>query len=456
MDEGHEPERIEIELTSHEPATRRTARVPYGATVDSTDPDELGGPGLLGTERGRLVAVGAAVAVIALTVGVLMGRLGSGDVATSDDTATTNRATTTTDPERDSDTLPRAPAVLAPTTTRPERTTTTTIDPEQVVEGSITINPVLTPEKVELIALTRRGALIRIDSITGATRSTTLGSPSPSLFSEQSFVSAGDGWILAGISDDRGGEITAILDDGSRSTVDLAESWPPLTTDGPGLWRAEVDQPTGLPSHLVGLSLDGSETGEVIELDGYPPQIIDPLGGVVVQAPGGYYALTPESRTRITVGHLHALGRRRAVVRECDARLECGFFVIDRDSGAREPLQIAAELETQLGWPGLGWWGFGNPLSPDEDAMVAARLDNAGPSIGVLDLSTGSYTELGRIGNAPQAAWGPAGRYLYWLDDGRIMVFDRSTGESVPFSDDFDAVSAVTVRSFAGSADDVD
>src|SRR5680860_1826076 len=123
--------------------------------------------------------------------------------------------------------------------------------------------------------------------------------------------------------------------------------------------------------------------------------MIDPLGGIVVQAPGGYYVLTPDSRTRITVGQLHALGRRRALVRECDDRLECGFFVIDRDSGARERLHIDAELETQLQSAGVGWWGLGTPLSPDEGALVVATFDNTGPDIGVLDLSTGSYTELG-------------------------------------------------------------
>ena len=443
MDDGQEPGRIEVELTSHGPATHRTDRAAEAATGDAPGPGGLVTPGVLGTERRRLVAVGSAVAVLALAVGVLVGRSGSGGQESAGDPARPpSAATSTTRPNRD--TLPAAPSLPAPSTTRPERTTTTmtttTIDPELVVEGSITVNPVLTPEKAELIALTRQGAVVRIDVITGATRTT-----HPVSFGA-SFVAAGDGWIL--MPDDRGGLVT-IADDGSRSPVDLGGWWPPLTADGGGFWRAEFDEPSGRPSRLVRMTLDGSDAGEVIELDGHHPQFIDPRGGVVVQAPGGYFVLTPHARTRVTVGQLHALGRRRALVRECDERLECGFFVVDRDSGAREPLHLDAELERQLEAAGFGWWGFGTPLSPDEDALVVTTFDDAaGPDIGVLELSTGSYTALGGFENEPQATWGPGGRYLYWLDAGRIMVFDRSTGASVLFSDDLDTVTALTVRPF--------
>ena len=451
MDEGHEPERIEIELTSHEPATtagrtgRARAGLPDEATVETTDPDEVGRPGLLGTEQGRLVAVAATAAVLALLVGVLVGRIGSGDVESADDiSSTTTEVTTTTRPPGNRDTLPRAPEILAPTTTRPERATTTTIDPEQLVEGSIAINPVVTPEKAEVIAVTRQGVVVRIDAITGSTVST-----HASAQFGQAFVSAGDGWVV--VPDDRGG-LSVIADDGSRSSVDLGGWFPPLTSDGAAFWRAEFDQPSGQPSLLVETLLDGSETGAVIELDGFYPQMVDPLGGVVVQAPGGFYSLTPDSRTRMTVGQLYALGRRRALVNECDAELECGVFVIDRDSGARERLQLDAELEDLLQSSGGAWWPFAKPLSPDEEALAVITFGNAGPVVGVLDLSTGSYAELGSD-NEPQVAWGPGSRYLYWLDGGRIMVFDRSTGESVLFSEDLDSVAAVTVRAFVGSAD---
>jgi len=451
VDEGHEPERIEIELTAHEPAAPagRTGRVqgglPDGASVETTDPDDVGRPGLLGTEQGRLVAVAATAAVLALLVGVLVGRMGSGDVESADDlSSTTTEVTTTTRPPGNRDTLPRAPEILAPTTTRPERATTTTIDPEQMVEGSIDINPVVTPEKAEIIALTRQGVVVRIDAITGSTVST-----QASAQFGQAFVSAGDGWVLVP-SDDGGSSV--IADDGSRSTLDLGEWWPPLMAgSASAFWRSEIDRQFGFPTRLVGVAIDGSETGVVIELDGHYPQMLDPLGGVVVQAPGGFYVVRAESRAHLTAGQLIALGERRALVYECDDRLECGYFVVDRTTGTADRLEVDPELGERppLGW--VGWWSLVEPLSPNEEAVVVAAWNGQAQSLGVLDLTTGSYTELGTFDNEPQAAWGPGSRYLYWLDGGRIMVFDRSTGESVVFSEDLDSVAALTVRGFVGS-----
>ncbi len=451
MDEGHEPERIEIELTSHEPARQRTTggtTAGGGQTPSGHDGavETAGRPGVLGTERGRLVAVAAAAGVIALVVGVLVGRLGSGELeSAADPSSTTDVATTTSRPDGNRETLPRAPSVLTPTTTRPAPSTTTTIAPGRVVDGSIAINPVVTPEKVEVIALTRQGAVVRIDAITGATASMQTGARFG-----QAFVATVDDRVL--VPDDRGG-LAVFAEDGSSSSVDLGGWWPPLTSGDAAFWRAEFEQPSGQPFRLVETLLDGTETGAVIELDGFYPQMADPLGGVVVQAPGGYYSLTPDSRERMTVGQLHALGRRRALVHECDERLECGVFVVDRESGARERLQLDPEFETQLQAAGVAWWAFARPLSPDENALVVITFGHTGPMMGVLDLSSGSYTELGGFENEPQAAWGPAGRYLYWVDGGRIMVFDRSTGESVLFSEDLDPVAAVTVRPFGSPAD---
>ncbi|MDW3214005.1 MAG: hypothetical protein R8G01_08430 [Ilumatobacteraceae bacterium] len=454
MDEGHESERIEIELTSHDPAgaaarARRMRSVPVGGEGDATDPGETGvpvEPGFLGTERGRLVTVGAVAAMIALLVGVLLGRIGSGEVessggdgAVTTDEVTTDEATTTTRPASTGDTLPRAPTVLAPTTTRPVRTTTTTIGVDDLVAGSVAINPGVAREKIEIVAMTGSGVLVRIDAITGATHSTGTGAG----FGQPFVTVSADGVI---VPDDRGGFVF-IADDGSRTSVDLGGWWPPLTSTST-VWRAEIDQGTGQVTGLVEVSFDGIETGAVIDVDGYYPQAIDPLGGVIVQAPGGFYAVRPDARERVTDGMLLALGERTAVVHECDVRLDCGYFVVDRASGTRERLALDPDSVERIEFGGFGWWSLGAPLSPDEDALVVVTFGDRGPAMGVLDLTTGSYVELGRFENEPHAAWGPGGRHLYWLEAGRIMVFDRSTGESVPFSDDLDRVVALDIRPF--------
>lgn len=453
MDEGHEPERIEIELTSHDPAgaaarARRTRAVPtdddtiVDAVVEAGEP---GGPGWLGTERGRLLGVGAGAALVALVVGVLVGRIGSGGVESSEPAATTAAATTTTTMPGNSDTLPRAPDVLSPTTTRPDRTTTTTtVSVDGWTEGSIAIDPDFDREPVEIVALVGQGLLVRIDATTGATLST-----QTSARFGQPLVSATDGWVL--VPDDRGG-FESVGDDGSRTAIDLGGWWPALTS-GATAWRAEFGEP-GQLTRLVQVSFDGTETGDVIDVDGFYPVATDPLGGVIVQASGGYYIVAPDSRERLTTGMLHAIGERTALVHECDDQLECGYFVIDRSSGAREPIDIDAQELENLQFGGFGWWSLGSPLSPTEDALVVVTFGAQGPAMGVLDLTSGSYTELRRFENEPQAAWSPSGRYLYWVDGGSIMAFDRSTGESVPFSDDVDRVVAIGARPLADTIDE--
>jgi hypothetical protein len=466
VDDGHEPERIEIELTSHEPASpggrsrRAPGGVPDGASVEAGDPDDPG-PGLLGTERGRLIAVAAATAALALVVGVLVGRLGSGDVASSEGTeASTADSTTTTRGPGNRDTLPRAPEILAPTTTRPERPTTTTIDPERMTEGSIQIHPDVPPDPVELVGLTVNGEMIRIDVTTGATVSTrvdgSVGGP-PS-------VLAGRGWVLVPTFDPQVAsdqEATVIYDDGSRSSVLVGAGWTGwptfLASGNTTVWRIDSQEETGQPIRLVELTIDGSETGVTIELDGFYPQMTDPRGGVVVHAPGGYYVLGPDSRARLTSGQLIALGRRRAVVNECDDQLECGYFVVDRSTGARTSLILDPALGERPSIELGGWWSFREPMSPDEGALLVLTWDNSGggrQAIGVLDLATGEHAEIGGSMDQPmQMEWSPDGQRVYWLDGGRLKVFERSTGESVLLSDDLDRLNALTLRPSSGAAD---
>jgi hypothetical protein len=449
VDQGHEPERIEIELTSHDPAgAGRARRVRAGSADDdlaTTEPGKVGEPGLLGSERGRLIAVGAAAAVIALLIGVLVGRMGSGDVESSDAaSSTTAEATTTTRPAENRDTLPRAPEILTPTTTRPQPATTTTVDPEQLITGTISIDPAVPPDDVEVVVLNGEGDVVRIDVASGATVSTRvegsqLGPP---------FVDAGKGWVLVH-SFDETGSWTVIFDDGSRSSVDLGSWFPSLTSNGgSSFWRLEIDRASGAPTHLVEVAVDGSETGAVLDLDGFYPQLTDPLGGVVVQAPGGYYLMRPDVRTRFTSGQLIALGERRALVNECDEQLVCGYFVVDRTTGARTQLALDPALGDLAAIEIGSWWSLRDPMSPDENALLIVSYDQQSgfQTHGVLDLTTGEHTEIGALLDAPQMVWSPGGRSVYWLDVGRLMVFDPSTGESVLFSDDLDTLTALTVR----------
>ena len=67
-------------------------------------------------------------------------------------------------------------------------------------------------------------------------------------------------------------------------------------------------------------------------------------------------------------------------------------------------------------------------------------------SLGVIDLTTGGYEPIGGFVDTPAMAWAPDGRSVYWLDRGRLTVFDRSTGVSTLFSDDLGTIIGFTLR----------
>jgi hypothetical protein len=183
----------------------------------------------------------------------------------------------------------------------------------------------------------------------------------------------------------------------------------------------------------------------------------DPLGGVVVQAPGGYFVLTPDGATRFTTGTLVALGRDRALVRECDELLACGYSVVDRATGLRTPLPLDPAIGDRVELE-LGWWSFRDPIDPTGEAVLVSFWDQSGSGrqrFGVLDLTTGGFRGIDEAGANPSLEWAPDGRHLYWLDTrSRLSVFDLDTGESVLFSDDLGMLNAFALRPVSPSFDE--
>lgn len=461
MDEGNEPERIEIELTSHEPAeTAARARRLRSATEDGDTgvvatgdvDDDDAGP--LATERGRLLAVGLGAAVVSLLIGVVVGRMGSGEVESSDAASTTMEVSTTTTMPGSNDTLPRAPDIQAPPTTRAPATTTTTIPVDGWVERSVVVDPAVAREQDEVVALTRDGQVVRIDVATGTVASHPVAADGPrNGFGGPALVYAGTDWVLVPTFDEEGRSII-VFDDGGRSSVDLA-GWTPVMVGPSGgtFWRPRFDPSIGEISEMVEVTLDGTETGVEVDLDGRYPMAADPLGGFVVQAPGGIYAVGADTTERLTGGRLLATGSRRLVVEECSEQLECGYFVVDRATGGRAVLPLDPSLEGSVGIEAGGWWSVRSPLNPEEDALIVVRWDHSGSGgqmLGVVDLTTGEYTDIGGVFDTPQAAWSTDGTRIYWLDRGAIMVFDPATDESVLLSPDLDEFAALAVRPSVG------
>ncbi len=460
VDQRPEPQRVEIELTSHEPSARRSRMAGMGheQARGGAEPEAVSATGSSVTpeaERHRLLLGGSLiVVVVVLIAGVIVGRLGDAQSSGTDGEAVASETRAPT-PARSAPVergeIP--PAVDTPVAPSPPtvRTDPSEVgesgrngDSDVVVERRIDVHPAVSAVGVEVVALTSRGEAVRIDTATGAIVSVDVAGAQfgpPTVF-------AGDGWILVPSSDGVRGS-TVLFDDGTRSSIDTGFAWTLLTTgEGDTFWRGDVSPGGALPDRLVEMAIDGSRTGSEIDLRGFIPRMLDPLGGVVVDAPGGSYVLTAESATRLTSGRALAVGRQRQLVHECDELLDCGYFVVERATGERRALTLDPELEELPTFELTAGREFQSPWNGPEDAVLILGRSPAGSgtqSYWLLDLVDGGYTEIGETGDVPTARWSDD-QSLFWLDRGRLRWFDRATGESVLFSEELGNLNAFTLR----------
>jgi hypothetical protein len=459
VDEGREPERIEIELTSHEPARpskRGASTAAGGSSVASGETAS----GVLETERGRLIAVAAFIGVLALLIGVLVGRAGSdGDVATADSAATTTtvRPRSSTTASGASDPLPTVRTIDTPPPTAPPVATAPGVDQVGPTMGVIAVAPEFTGLGVEIIGLTVGGDVIQVDPATGSTVTHyELGTPfgPPVVF-------AGPGWILVPTvsSGDQSGAVV-LADDGTRSFIDTGRSWPfAVSGDGSGRFWLPVESaeaPGGI--RLVEMSIAGEATGSELALTAYP-SFLDPLGGVVVDAAGGSYRITVDGASRLTSGRLLAIGRSRVFVEECDETLVCGHYVVERSSGVRRRIEVDPAVSRLLASSMMVPVSSANALNDAEDGLLVAFWDQSdgGQRTGVLDLDTGDFTEFPDLSvyanGLPNVVWGPGGEQVFWLDStAHLQVLDLVTGVSVRFSEDLGQLNGFALRPVARPA----
>lgn len=446
MDDRDEPNRIEIELTSHEPVHGGTPRSepPLTQDVPGHGAVTVGEPVRSDDRNRRLVLGVSAIAVAALFVGVAVGRMGrrgtpeTDDATAADDTAVAVTSAAPTVDDRD--TLPAAEPV--PPTTPPSPTTTEAAG--WSAEELIDVHPSVDAEGVEILALTNRGQVVRVDPASG---NTVTADVQGSQFGPPALY-AGDGWTMLP-SFDPGRESVVLHDDGSRSSIALGSSWLVLADTSTGrVWSGVESADGGAPVRLVETAIDGGPTGAEIELNGVIPRMLDPLGGVLVDAPGGSYVLTPEEATRLTAGRVLALGRQRAFVQECDEALVCTHAVIDRSSGEHRVVPLDPELGEAPNLESSAWWVFQEPWNESEDALLVLAWNPIGAgrqSYGVLDVEDGDYIEIGNAIDVPSVRW-VDDRSLLWLDRGRLRWFDLTTGESVLLTEDLGTLNAFTTR----------
>jgi hypothetical protein len=439
---GEDPERIEIELTSGDGgrADSPFARRGDGSRIDSSPAPRA--------DRRSLV-VGLVVGSLGLLLGWALGR--SGTDATAVPVAAVTTVVAPSDPVDAIDSVTSEPD--DPRSGNDDEGSATSAtegrEPQAAVVAVVTTTNVafaaeLDGQPLEIVAFGNGRQLSRLDLQTGVL--TTLRATQLQPFGRPRLV-IGDDWVLFPTSDPDLPS-TVVVGDGEVKSVDLGPSWTVAgTTDGEGIWLLSAELADGGPGVARLATIEGERIAETT-LPG-APSMFDPAGGFVVDAPGGSFRVTSDGAERITDGELLAIGRDVAVAHECDDALRCALVVIDRDTAQRRPLDLGRPFG-DAGLSAVAPIGA-ESVSPDGSAAFVEVVNPAGggtgqPTLGLLDLTSGAVTELGPVQDIDQTVWTPDGRFVIYIEGGRIVAHDRTSGDEVVVSAELIAVDAFGVR----------
>jgi hypothetical protein len=433
---------------------------PPGAVLVTAEPD-LSGP--FGSERSRLVVTGVAVGLVALLLGWVVGRSAGDESATVTDAASTTAAPTTTVASTllPGDTVPEASvprAAAGPTTSRPPRTTTTTLPPTWR-DAVVAVDPRLAGADDRIVAVTGDRELLELDVATGALRLLEV----PAWRSRQVPYSpiAGDDFVVVRFDDNS--DITVLRgDDPVPQQLYVDDPWSTFWDVSAGtVWTIDVrSSGFGRPSALVELDLEGEPTGASIDLNGlWPAGVSDPRGGVIVgDGAIGMFTVTPEGSERLAGGRILAIGVEQVLTFDCAETIDdCGVRLVDRSDGSSQPVPVQdAELVDRMLY---GWYGgpttTAQITSDGAHAIVPVWSEFGPPVATVINTRTGAVTRLDSgdevpgITLYPSAVWSDDERFAYHVDGGVVTAWDRSTGERFAVSDGLPPVRSLSVR--AGS-----
>lgn len=444
VEERPEPQRIEIELTSHAPAQGRSrganrfrGTAPVAAASSDEDPPP---PRSASDDRRRLVVTGLAAGVVALFLGWSLGRAGSdSDVATTGSSVPNASAVTTTTAPLVGATLP-APLFTIPRTTvaRPPTTTTTVVAAEQHL-----IDPALVGSGVRVVGVETTGDLVEIDLDSGRLTRVDIegrGGSQTGLYvgTEQTMI----------LNLESGSTLTVNDDQITERGVNLFNSGQVVVAPGSDtMWQ--ILNGIGSGTNLLARQVDfnGLSTGVEMTVSGYVVAG-DPVGGVVVGLPGGAFSVRPDGTERLTIGTLIGLNRDRIVSVRCDTITECNLYETDRSTSAERVVPFVMPSPDSVQSVN-GWWGAApETISPDNGAV--AIVFNSGPpdhgyELAIVELDTGELTTLMPNFETPSVAWSPDGRFVFYLQNRDLMALDRTTGRQFPVGD-LGQLSAIGVR----------
>jgi hypothetical protein len=437
--EGGEP--VEIELTPTEPRPPKTHRVER-TTLDDTSSDTSSDPPVEaraerwtdGYSRRAVITI-ACVGIGALGLGWVLGSSRSSDPGGDAATIESTRPSPDRSPAISGETL--APVEPIVTTTDAAPRTTTTVAP--IESETIQVDAILADAAYELVGLDWWGNLIRLDLASGDLETRhdlgTEGAGGPSV------LWAGDGWAI--VPDWNTGSATLVEPGSGPARLDIGPPWQIFAAETPGeFWTLDQNLRVGAPGTAQRVDRHGDPIGDPVSLSEIP-LYSDPAGGLVVQANGTAYRVDGDQISKIVDGMLLALDDRRAVARTCDDQLQCGFVVIDRDTGVSTPLPVDPNIRPSTGyrWSTDVW-----RIAPDGHTMALTWTDPAvGESLGLVDLDTGDLTTLSEYSDGV-LQWTPDARFALFLEAGLPMAHEIATGESFVISDDLPRLNAVAVR----------
>lgn len=178
------------------------------------------------------------------------------------------------------------------------------------------------------------------------------------------------------------------------------------------------------------------------------PFTADGSGHLLYGAVDGIYDVRPDGVHRVTTGALTAVGSTRWLVQECDDRFRCSDVLIDQASGVRRVLGPAhANVNYEPG-----------SISPDGRWAAFASVRNGGgsPSIHLVDLQSGTDTDLGLSPSdtgygANPFVWDPDNGALLFVDDTQhVRVLDPATRRSVVLDLSLPPVDQIALRPAGG------
>ncbi len=196
------------------------------------------------------------------------------------------------------------------------------------------------------------------------------------------------------------------------------------------------------PEQDLVLRSDGSTEpldNQFVDETSFFSRVFSPFGEALFTAPGGVYAVDGDGDARrISTGRLLATGARHWAIEECDEVLQCGYSIIEWDTGTG----TSGDLDV------IDQFGFIDPsthISPD-GRSIAYRGDADGSSRRrILDVATGESVDAGRINQLIYPdAWASDSSGLFFSD--RFLQFVDRTNGTVTEIEDLDRIRTVATR----------